>query len=293
MKGKNLIVITGPTAVGKTAFTINLAKEKGWEILSCDSRQFYREMEIGTAKPSASELAEVQHYFIDSLNIDQDYSAGDFERDGLQFLDDYYKRHDSIIVSGGSGLYIKALCEGLDNFPDVPQSIFDEISALSLQELQNQLKESDPQYYEKVDKSNKHRLIRALSVFKASGKAFSHFQSRSKKNRPFKVIYIVLDRPRKELYERINLRVDTMLENGLIEEARSLHPKRNLNALQTVGYKELFSHFDGETTLDNAIDLIKRNSRRYAKRQLTWFRKLKDVRWMHPDDKIDIEKLWE
>ena len=291
MKGKNLLVITGPTAVGKTAFTLKHAKQSGLEILSCDSRQFYREMSIGTAKPSADELEQVKHHFINSLNIDQDYSSGDFERDGLIFLGQFFKAHDEIILSGGSGLYIKALCEGFDTFPEVPKEVFDEISKLPLEKLQADLGALDPNYIKKVDKSNKHRLIRALGVIKVSGKPFSDFLGKSKLKRDFTVKYIVLNRPREELYERINLRVDQMVEAGLEEEARGLYPLRKLNALQTVGYQEMFTHFDGDISLAEAIELIKRNSRRYAKRQLTWFRRIEGAHWMHPDEEINIEKF--
>jgi tRNA dimethylallyltransferase len=291
LKKKHVIIITGPTAVGKTAFTLEFAEKYGLEIMSCDSRQFYKEMSIGTAKPSAQELARVKHYFVNSLSITQDYSAGDFEREGLKFLDHYFKSKDSIILSGGSGLYIKALCEGFDHFPDVPKHVFDEVSDWSLEQLQSELAVKDPEYHSNVDLANKHRLIRAVSVIKVSGQKFSSFQNKINVKRPFKTTYLVLNRERAELYERINRRVDLMISGGLVEEAKELFNLKHLNALQTVGYQELFDHFEGKISFDEAVELIKRNSRRYAKRQLTWFRKIKSAKWIHPDEDIDLNVL--
>ena len=281
---KYLIVIVGPTASGKTALSIELAKHFDAEILSCDSRQFYREMTIGTAKPDAEELAAVAHHFVDNLSIEQDYNAGDFERDAMAFLEAYYIKKDVAIMVGGSGLYIRALCDGVDYFPEVDRGIRErlsqELEAGGLEGLQEELKASDPVYYTKVDLQNPHRVIRALEICRGTGEAFSSFQEKNKVERPFKIIKIGIDWLRAELYARINLRVDLMLEAGLLEEARSLYPQRHLNALQTVGYREFFDHFDGLTTLDEAVELLKRNTRRYAKRQMTWFRKEKDLIWV-------------
>ncbi len=291
MKQKQVIVITGPTAVGKTEATIQLAAAQGLEIISCDSRQFYREMNIGTAKPSDAELSQAPHHFINSLSIGDSYSAGDFERDGLMVLDECFSRNNMAIVSGGSGLYIKALCSGLDVFPEVPRDLFEEISAYSLEKLQKAVGEEDPKYYQEVDVFNKHRLVRALSVIKVSGKPFSSFRSGKSSYRPFSVKYIILNRDREELYKRINHRVDQMIEAGLVEEARSLFEFKDLKSLQTVGYQEIFSFLAGNCRLEEAVELIKRNSRRYAKRQLTWFRKLEGALWMHPDEFISKIKI--
>lgn len=288
LKKKHVLVITGPTAVGKTAFTIDFAKRYGLEILSCDSRQFYKEMNIGTAKPSSAELTLVKHYFINSLSIKEAYSAGDFEREGLKFLDQYFQSKDTIIVSGGSGLYIKALCEGFDQFPEVPQNVLNEVSACSVDQLKAELAKSDPEYFSSVDLANKRRLIRAISVIRSSGQKFTSFQSKIVSERPFKTTYLILKRDRAELYQRINRRVDHMIAEGLIEEARRLFKSRHLKALQTVGYQELFDYFEEKTSLEEAINLIKRNSRRYAKRQLTWFRKIDSAKWIHPDEKVDL-----
>jgi tRNA dimethylallyltransferase len=278
MSGKKyLIIIGGPTASGKTSLAIELAKTYQTSIISCDSRQFFREMSIGTAKPSSEELQQAPHHFVGHLSINDTYTVGDFERDALQLLNELYKENELVIVVGGSGLYIKALCEGLDNFPEVDESIRNELETLyqqkGLSALQTELKKVDPVYYDEVDLNNPHRLIRALSVYRSSGKAFSSFRSKSKQQRPFTPVYLQIHWNRELLYERINKRVDLMLTEGLLEEARSLYPFKQLNALQTVGYQELFQYFDGKLTLDEAVELIKRNSRRYAKRQLTWNRK--------------------
>jgi len=271
---KYLIVIAGPTAVGKTELTIDLAKYFHSEIISSDSRQFYREMNIGTAKPTEEELAQVKHHFIDDLSIHDAYSVGDFERDGLQLLDELFRKLDVVFITGGSGLYIKALCEGLDQFPDVPENILDHYKSLlstqGIEVLQKELAEVDPDYYQRVDSQNPHRLIRALSVCKASGKAFSSFLQQEKAVRNFTPIFICLQREREELYDRINRRVEIMLKEGLIQEAKELFPFRHLNALQTVGYQELFEFMNNQISQAEAIELIKRNTRRYAKRQGTW-----------------------
>ncbi len=278
---KYLIVVGGATASGKTSLSIELAQQFNTAIFSCDSRQFFREMTIGTAKPTLEELAAAPHHFINSLSVEDKYSVGDYERDALKGLDAIYEEKDIAILTGGSGLYIQAVCEGLDSFPDVPRSIRDALEEVFEQEgiekLQAELETRDPAYYEKVDTQNPHRLIRALSVCRASGQPFSSFLNQPKPKRRFIPIFILLEWERALLYERINQRVDKMLEEGLLEEARGLFSLRKNTALQTVGYQELFEHFAGNSSLETAIELIKRNSRRYAKRQMTWFRR--DTRW--------------
>jgi len=274
---KYLLVIGGATATGKTALSIQLAQHYQTVILSADSRQFYREMNIGTAKPTPEELAQAPHYFINSLSITQPYSVGDYERDALALLEKLYQQHDLVILTGGSGLFIRAVCEGLDDFPAIPDTIRQNIQKLyekeGLEGLQMILQEVDPDYYEEVDLQNPVRLMRALEVYQTSGKPFSHFRNQPSPPRPFLPIYIKLEMPREQLYARINQRVDQMMEAGLLEEVRALLPYRALNALQTVGYQELFDYLDGKTDLDSAVALITQNSRRYAKRQGTWFRK--------------------
>lgn len=288
---KYLIVVAGPTASGKTALAIQLAQAFEAEILSCDSRQFFKETTIGTAKPDAEELAAAVHHFVDCLSIEEAYNIGDYERDVLAFLETYYQKHDTAIMVGGSGLYIKAVCEGLDSYPKVEETIRVELNQLlekeGIEALQEALKEADPVYYDKVDLSNPHRLIRALEICRGTGQPFSSFQGKNKVQRPFEVIKLGIEWDRTALYDRINRRVDLMVDAGLIEEAKSLYPKRALNALQTVGYREFFDYFDGETSLEEAIELVKRNTRRYAKRQLTWLRKEKDLHWIKAGTEID------
>ncbi|RMG87760.1 MAG: tRNA (adenosine(37)-N6)-dimethylallyltransferase MiaA [Bacteroidetes bacterium] len=273
---KYLLVIGGPTASGKTALAIQLAQHFRTDILSCDSRQFYREMHIGTAKPTAEERAAAPHHFIDSLSIEQPWSVGDYERAALALLRKIYAQKNVVILVGGSGLFIRAVCEGFDEFPEVPEAVSREVRALfrekGLEALQSELARLDPAWFEKVDRQNPVRLMRAIAVSRAAGQPYSSFLNREKQPRFFKPIYIMTDVNRAVLYEKINQRVDRMIEQGLVEEARKLFPKRHLNALQTVGYKELFQYFAGNISLEKAIELIKRNTRRYAKRQLTWFR---------------------
>lgn len=289
MPGKKyLIVIGGPTASGKTSFAIKLAQHFQTEILSADSRQFYQEMSIGTAKPNTEELQQVQHHFINNLSIKHQYNIGQYESEGLALLNNHFKTQDVAVLVGGSGLYIKALCEGLDNFPEVPLSIRQELEQVfqtfGIVALQEELAKVDPDYYARVDTNNPHRLIRALAVFRASGAPFSDFQQKSRIKRSFQTIYLQLQWPRVQLYQRINQRVDLMMEAGLLDEARKLLPYQNRVALQTVGYQELFEHFAGKHTLEVAIELIKRNSRRYAKRQLTWNRREGFWKHLKPED---------
>ncbi len=280
---KYLIIVGGPTASGKTGFAIRLAQHFQTEIISLDSRQFYAEMDIGTAKPTEEELASAPHHFVGHISIQQAYSVGDFVREALARLERLFKLYDIVIATGGSGLYIKSLCEGLDEFPDVPAGIKEKVSTLyeteGIAALQTELQRLDPVYFEEVDRQNPHRLIRAISVCRASGQPFSSFQTKGKAQRNFTPIFLQMHWPRRVQYDRINQRVDLMIEAGQVAEARRLYPYRALTALQTVGYKELFSFIDGETTLPQSIDKIKRNSRRYAKRQLTWMRR--DGYWKH------------
>ncbi|WP_458333566.1 tRNA (adenosine(37)-N6)-dimethylallyltransferase MiaA [Peijinzhouia sedimentorum] len=290
-----MVIISGPTAVGKTDLTIELAKLFDTEIISADSRQFYKELEIATAKPSRKQLSEVNHHFINSLSIHQKYDVIDFENDSLTLIGKLFKTKNVVLVSGGSGLFIRVLCEGLDPLPEVPDIvraiINQEYEAEGLDSLQKELAQADPEYYAEVDINNPQRVIRAIEIIRATGQKFSSFRKKKKVERPFRILKIVLNRDREELYERINIRVDMMFEQGLLDEAKELLSFKDLNALQTVGYSELFPALQGEYSIEEADRLIKRNSRRYAKRQLTWFKKEQDSHWFHPDQKEEIIKL--
>ena len=285
---KYLIVIAGATASGKTSLGIRLAQKYDTVILSADSRQFYQEMSIGTAKPTVEELAAAKHHFVDNLSIHDEYSVGDYEREAITLLDEIFETKDVALMVGGSGLFIKAVLEGLDEFPDVPNEIKEKFIQLEKEEgieaLQRMLEEKDPSYFSEVDIHNPRRLTRALSVIEASGKPFSSFRNQAPKKRNFQSIVIQLDWEREKLYDRINQRVDLMLEAGLLDEVKSLLPLKQLNALQTVGYQELFDYLDNKITKEEAIRLVKRNSRRYAKRQMTWLRKMENGRAFHPTD---------
>jgi tRNA dimethylallyltransferase len=285
---KTLIVIAGPTAVGKTAIAIQVAKHYNTVVVSADSRQFYREMSIGTAKPDADELAAVKHHFIDSHSIHENFSVGDFEKQALALLDELFKEYDAVVMAGGSGLYIKAVCEGFDNLPvadpGIRHKLNQDFTELGIRHLQERLKEVDPDYYEQVDIQNPQRLIRALEVFETTGKPISYYRKSTINTRPFNIVKIGLNLPRDILYQQINYRVDKMIELGLIDEVKSLIPHRSLNALNTVGYSELFDYFDGKSDLESALQLIKQNTRHFAKRQLTWFRKDKDIHWLEADN---------
>jgi tRNA dimethylallyltransferase len=289
MKGaKKLIAIVGPTAVGKTALAIELAERLKTEIISADSRQIFREMEIGTAKPSAEELARVRHHFINIKSVEEDYNAGQFGRDAMEVIEKLFEDHDRLILCGGSGLYMKALLEGFDEMPEIPaglrEAIIEEYELKGLAWLQREVEHADSDYYAKVDVNNPHRLIRALELNRASGQSVGSFRKKSKKELPFEVIKIGLELPREELFQRIDDRMDAMIAKGLFEEAEKFYPQKALNALQTVGYQEIFGFMDGQYDREEAIRLLKRNSRRYAKRQLTWFRKDEEVKWFRPDD---------
>lgn len=274
---KYLVVIGGATASGKTALAIEVAKHFKTSILSADSRQFYREMSIGTAKPTAAELTAAPHHFVGNLSIQDYYSVGDFERDALVILDKIFEENQIAVMVGGTGLFLRAVCEGLDAFPEIPLSMRQYFEDMyeneGIEPLQKLLQTVDPEYFATVDQQNPMRLTRALAVWKTSGQPYSSFRTQSKKVRDFEPIYIATDVERSILYDRINKRVDTMIAEGLVEEARNLLPFRTLNALQTVGYQELFDYFDRKTTVEEAIDKIKQHSRNYAKRQTTWFRK--------------------
>ncbi len=282
-----LIVIAGPTASGKSAAAIELAKYYNTVIVSADSRQFYREMSIGTAKPSRDELAEVKHYFINSLSITDIFTAGDYEKRCLALLNDLFKVHDIVILVGGSGLFIKAVCEGFDEFPDpVPglrETLNKELEENGIGYLQEKLKVSDPEYYDVVDINNPQRVIRALEVSESTGKPFSSYHKSTPGKRPFRIIKFGLNLPRADLYQRINHRVNIMIQQGLVNEAKSLLTHRRLNALNTVGYSELFEYFDGKINLTDAVELIKQNTRRFAKRQMTWFGKDDEILWLEAD----------
>ena len=274
---KTLIYVAGPTGVGKTALSIKLAKKFDTDIVSCDSRQFYKEMKLGTAVPSAEELSEVPHHFIQHKSIEDTYTVGDFEKEAIAKLEELFKTKDTLIMVGGSGMYADAIMFGMDEFPEVPTEIRNQINVFyqshGLKSLQNLLIEKDPDYYRKVDRNNPQRLIRALEVCIASNQPYSSFLGKAKPNRSFVSKMLILHCPRTILYNRINERVDKMMAEGLLEEVEQLFPQRELYPLKTVGYKELFPFIEGKTTLEIAVDEIKKNSRRYAKRQITWFKK--------------------
>lgn len=283
MEEKKLIILLGPTGVGKTELSLQMAEELETEIISCDSRQMYREMKIGTAAPTEEELKRVPHHFIGHLSIHDYYSCGRFEIDALAKCNELFQKHDTVIMTGGSMLYIDAVCKGIDDIPNIDeelrQSLLERYQNEGIENIRQELKILDPDYYKIVDLQNHKRIIHALEVCIQSGKPYSSFRSETKKERPFIIEKIGLNRPREILYNRINERVDIMMENGLLEEARNLYPFKGLNALNTVGYKELFNYFDGTWTLDFAIQMIKQNSRRYAKKQLTWFNRDPEIAW--------------
>ncbi|MFD2582038.1 tRNA (adenosine(37)-N6)-dimethylallyltransferase MiaA [Pedobacter vanadiisoli] len=292
---KTLISIVGPTAIGKTVLAIQIAKHFGTEIISADSRQFFKEMAIGTAKPNAEELAAAKHHFIDSHAVTQLFSTGDFEVEGLKKLEEIFREHDVAIMVGGSGLYVNALINGLDEMPDIDLSIREKLNRQFEEEglavIQNQLAHLDPEYFAKVDQQNPQRMIRGLEVFLSTGKKLSSMLSATKKERPFNIIKIGLNTDRAVLYDRINRRVDQMIAEGLLDEVKVLTPFKQYNALNTVGYSELFDYLDGKLSLEDAIAAIKQNTRRFAKRQLTWFRRDSEINWFEPDEKEKIIQL--
>ena len=289
---KTLIVITGPTAVGKTALCLEIAKHFDIPIINADSRQIYRELRIGTAQPTKEQMQEVKHYFVGTLGLDDYYSASLFEQQVLECLEQQFLTNDYALLSGGSMMYIDAVCDGIDDIP----TIDDETRALmkqrladeGLEALVEELKRLDPEYYEIVDRQNPRRVVHALEICVMTGKTYTSFRKREKRQRPFQIIKIGLNRPREELYDRINQRVDQMMADGLLEEARSLYPLRQLNALNTVGYKELFDYLEGRWPLEEAVERIKGNTRRYARKQLTWYKKDPQIRWFHPQETEQI-----
>ncbi len=285
---KTLVVITGPTAVGKTRTSIEVARELGTSIISADARQFYKELKIGTAAPTPEEMKQVQHYLAGHISIFDYYNASQFEKQALDLLADLFVLHDHVVVSGGSGLYIDALCEGIDDFPDIDprvrKRVQQEYADKGLEGLRSWLQLIDPAYYQEVDIANPNRMMRGIEIFLQTGNRFSDLRKRTTVQRPFAIKKIILSRPRKELFDRINERTGAMLQQGIVEEALAFFRYRHLNALNTVGYKELFAWLENKTSLHQALENIRTNTRRYAKRQLTWFKKYPDARWFLPTE---------
>lgn len=289
---KTLIVITGPTAVGKTALCLDIAQHYGIPIINADSRQIYKELQIGTASPTAEQLSQVKHYFVGTLSLNDYYSASLFEQQVLEILDSEFREHDYALMTGGSMMYIDAVCNGIDDIPTVDDETREKLKSRlaneGLEPLVEELRKLDPEYYEIVDKQNPRRVVHGLEICLMTGKTYTSFRKREKKQRPFRIIKIGLNRDREELYNRINQRVDQMMNDGLLKEAQQLYPMRQMNALNTVGYKEMFTYLDGIWSLEEAIERIKGNTRRYARKQLTWYKKDEQIRWFHPDDKDNI-----
>ena len=293
---KTLVLILGPTGVGKTELSLRVAEHFGSPILSCDSRQMYRAIPIGTAAPTAEEQARVKHYFIATHELNEDYNAGQYERDAIALMEELFRAHDILVMTGGSMLYADAVCNGLDDLPAVPDEIRKEVTRLYQEKglvwLQSEVQRLDPAYWNEVDRQNPARLIHCVELCLTTGKPYSSLLSKKPTansrqpitNRPFRILKIGLERPREELYDRINRRVEQMIADGLVEEAKTVWPMRHLNSLQTVGYRELFAHFDGEYDLARAIELIQQNSRHYAKRQMTWFRRDNTIHWLDAND---------
>ena len=291
---KKLIVLLGPTASGKTSLSIEIAQKLNTEILSCDSRQFYKELKIGAAPPSKEELAIVKHHFVHHLSINENYSIGQFEKDAIKKITELFKAHNYLLLVGGSGLYIDAICNGIDNIPNISNNVREKINneyeKNGITWLQEKIKKIDPEFYKSVDINNPQRLKRCYEVFHETGKRLSTFHKKEKKKRNFEIIKIGIKTDREQLYKKINTRVDKMIKNGLVNEAELLKKFREKNALNTVGYKELFNYFDQNIELDVAIEEIKKNTRRLAKRQLTWFRKDKNIKWYLKSKKNEIIK---
>jgi tRNA dimethylallyltransferase len=290
--GKTLIVITGPTAVGKTACCLEIARHFGIPVINADSRQIYKELKIGTARPTEVEMQEVKHYFVGTLGLEDYYSASLYEQQVLDLLKEQFLTHDYALLAGGSMMYIDAVCDGIDDIPTIDDetraTMKQRLAEEGLEALVEELKQLDPEYYEIVDKQNPRRVVHGLEICKMTGKTYTSFRKREKKARPFQIVKIGLNRPREELYERINQRVDRMMAERLLDEAKAMYPKRQLNALNTVGYKELFDYLDGRWTLEEAVERIKGNTRRYARKQLTWYKKDEHIRWFNPNDINEI-----
>lgn len=289
---KTLVLILGPTGVGKTELSLRVAEHYGCPILNCDSRQVFKSIPIGTAAPTKDELSRVKHYFIATRELEEGYNAGQYERDALRVLEDLFRTHEVVVMTGGSMLYADAVCYGLDELPAVPaairRSVQESYEKHGLTWLQAEVQRLDPNYWEEVDQQNPARLAHCVELSLTTGKPYSSLRTNTRVQRPFRIVKVALERPREELYDRINRRVLQMIEEGLVEEARSVYPKRHLNSLQTVGYRELFACFDGEYDLNRAIELIQQNTRHYAKRQMTWFRRDQDIHWLKAND--DYEK---
>ncbi len=287
---KRLVVIVGPTAVGKTAAAISVAEKLRAEIISADSRQIFKELTIGTAKPSPEELKKITHHFVGNKSIHDTYDAGQYGRDAISLINSLFESYDWVVLVGGSGLYVKAALEGFDEMPNVPtglrEEIIEEYRIHGLGWLQQQVADADPDFFSTVDQQNPHRLMRGLELLRSSGKSMKSLRVSKKIEHPFNIIKIGLTLPREELYQRIDSRMDKMIETGLFEEARQFHSSKNLNALQTVGYREIFDYFDGLNDYDETVRLLKRNSRRYAKRQLTWFQRDAEIKWFENETQI-------
>ena len=292
MRGKTLIVITGPTAVGKTQLCLDIAKHFDIPIINADSRQIYKELSIGTAKPSAEDQLAVKHYFVSTLSLQDYYSASLFESQVTDLLNTLFKTSDYALMAGGSMMYIDAVCDGIDDIPTIDDetraTMKQRLKDEGLQKLCEELQRLDPEYYEIVDRQNPKRVVHALEICTMTGQTYTSFRKREKKDRPFRIVKIGLNRDREELYNRINARVDEMMQNGLLEEAEALYPMRESNALNTVGYKELFEYLNGRWPLEEAVERIKGNTRRYARKQLTWYKKDPQIHWFHPDQKKEI-----
>lgn len=289
---KTLVVLTGPTGIGKTALSIEIAQHFDTEIVSSDSRQLFKELSIGTAVPSKEELGAVRHHLIQTYSITENYNASRYEHEALEVIENLFKQHDVLLLVGGSMLYIDAICKGIDFMPDADPEIRNtlkkQLETNGIESLRLQLKQLDPEYYEKVDLKNPARIIHALEICLMTGKPYSSFRTNPQKERPFHILKIGLNTNREILHQRINQRVDQMIKSGLIEEARKVYPQKHLNALNTVGYRELFDWFDGNSSKEKAIELIKRNSRRYARKQITWFRRDEQMQWFEPNQKEEI-----
>ncbi|MBQ7438613.1 MAG: tRNA (adenosine(37)-N6)-dimethylallyltransferase MiaA [Paludibacteraceae bacterium] len=289
---KTLLLILGPTGVGKTELSLRVAEHYGCPILNCDSRQIYRSIPIGTAAPTEEEQARVKHYFVATRDLDQDYNAGQYERDAIALMEELFRTCDTLVMTGGSMLYADAVCNGLDDLPAVPETIRRQVKQAyetqGLAWLQSEVQRLDPDYWNEVDQQNPARLTHCVELCLTTGKPYSSLRTATTKIRPFRILKIGLERPREELYDRINRRVEQMIADGLVDEARKVYHLRHLNSLQTVGYRELFACFDGEYDLARAIELIQQNTRHYAKRQMTWFRRDKTIHWLNAD--IDYEE---
>jgi tRNA dimethylallyltransferase len=289
---KTLIVITGPTAVGKTQLCLDIARHFDIPIINADSRQIYKELSIGTAKPSAEELQQVKHYFVGTLSLQDYYSASLFESQVISLLDTLFQQSDYALMAGGSMMYIDAVCDGIDDIPTIDditrETMKRRLEEEGLVKLCEELQRLDPEYYAIVDRQNPKRVVHALEICTMTGKTYTSFRKREKKQRPFKIVKIGLNRDRDELYHRINVRVDQMMQQGLLKEAKNVYALREQNALNTVGYKELFNYLEGRWPLEEAVERIKGNTRRYARKQLTWYKKDPNIRWFHPDQKEDI-----